>query len=401
MRLRYKAISKESKIIQGLIDARDIQEAAVYLRQKDLVPIRISKDTGDSVLRFLPFVSKVKSSDLVLFTRQLSSMLSSGLTLIRSLVILKAQTKNETMTEIIESVISDIEEGRTFSAAISRYPDFFSAVYVSIIKAAESSGLMDKALERLADNLEKQEKLKATIKGALLYPAIIVLMMIGVVAIMMIVVIPQLNNLYKSLNVDLPLPTKIVIGMSNFTITFWPIIIGITGLSFFLYKRWYKTETGKLVIDNLFLKLPIFGNLIVKATLAEASRTLGLLVGSGSLVVDSLLQTADTIGNIYYKNALKDVAKRVENGIKIGDAMEAYVIFPPLLVQLIKVGEETGKIDETLAKASEYFEREADQIVKTLTTALEPFIMIILGAGVAFLLISVITPIYSIISEIK
>ena len=178
MRLRYKAISKESKIIQGLIDAKDIQEAALYLRQKDLVPIRIFKDSEGSILRFLPFVSKVKSSDLVIFTRQLSSMLSSGLTLIRSFSILKAQTKNEAMIEILESIISDIEEGRTFSAAISRYPDFFSAVYVSIIKAAESSGLMDKAIERLADNLEKQERLKATIKGALLYPAIIVLMMI-------------------------------------------------------------------------------------------------------------------------------------------------------------------------------------------------------------------------------
>lgn len=401
MRLRYKAISKESKIIQGLVDAKDIAEAAAYLRQKELVPIRITKNSGDTVLKFLPFVSKVKSSDLILFTRQLSSMLSSGLTLIRSLAILKDQVRNEAMAEILGSIIADIEEGKTFSQALTKYPDFFTPVYVSIIKAAESSGLMDKSLERLAFNLEKQEKLRATVKAALVYPAIIILMMIGVVIIMMTVVIPQLNTLYVSLNVELPLPTKIVIGMSNFTTTFWPVIIGAVGLGVFLYSRWYKTETGRLVLDNLFLKLPVFGNLIVKITLAEASRTLGLLIGSGSLVVDSLLQTSDTVGNIYYKNAIKDVAKKVENGIKIGDAMETYTIFSPLLVQLVKVGEETGKIDETLAKASEYFERESDQIVRTLTTAMEPFIMVMLGAGVAFLLISVITPIYSIITEIK
>ncbi|MBI2031793.1 MAG: type II secretion system F family protein [Candidatus Levybacteria bacterium] len=401
MRLRYKAISKENKVIQGLVDANDITEAASYLRQKELVPIRITKNTENSMLKILPFVSKLKSSDLILFTRQLASMISSGLTLVRSLSILREQLKNEAMVEVVGSIVADIEEGKTFSESLTKFPDFFSPVYVSIIKASETSGLMDKALERLADNLEKQEKLKSTIKAALVYPAIIVLMMIGVVIIMMTVVIPQLKNLYVSLNVSLPLPTQIVIVMSNITIAFWPFILGLGALGIFLYNRWYKTETGRLVIDNLMLKMPIFGNLVVKVTLAEASRTLGLLIGSGSLVVDSLLQTADTIGNIYYKNAIKDVAKRVENGIKIGDAMETYTLFPPLLVQLVKVGEETGKIDETLAKASEYFERESDQILRTLTTALEPFIMVVLGAGVAFLLISVITPIYSIITEIK
>ena len=264
MRLRYKAISKENKIITGLVDARNIAEAASYLRQKDLIPVRITKNTGDSILKFLPFVSKVKASDLILFTRQLSSMLSSGLTLIRSLAILKEQTRNEVMIEILGSIIADIEEGKTFSSALTKYPEFFTPVYVSIIRAAESSGLMDKSLDRLAYNLEKQEKLRATIKAALVYPAIIVLMMIGVVIIMMTVVIPQLSILYVSLNVELPLPTKIVIGMSNFTVAFWPVIIGAVGLSFFLYRRWYKTETGKLVLDNLLLKLPIFGNLMVK-----------------------------------------------------------------------------------------------------------------------------------------
>lgn len=401
MILRYKAISRENRIIQGLIEASDIAEAASYLRQKELIPIRITKNVESKILKIIPFVNKLRSSDLILFTRQLSSMISSGLTLIRSLSILREQLKNEAMAEVVGSIIMDIEEGKTFSEALAKFSDFFSPVYVSIVKASETSGLMDKALERLADNLEKQEKLKSTIKAALVYPTIIVLMMIAVVIIMMTVVIPQLKNLYVSLNVSLPLPTQIVITMSNFTLDFWPLFLGLLALGIFLYNRWNKTETGRLVIDNFMLKLPIFGNLIIKVTLAEASRTLGLLIGSGSLVVDSLIQTSDTIGNIYYKNAMKDVAKKVENGIKIGDAMEAYALFPPLLVQLVKVGEETGKIDETLIKASEYFEKESDQILKTLTTALEPFIMIILGTGVAFLLISVITPIYSIITEIK
>ncbi len=401
MRLRYKAITRDNKIIRGLVDAKDISEAASYLRNKNLVPITITQEAQNSILKNLPFLGKIKKSDLVIFTRQLSSMLSSGLTLIRSLEILKEQFTNEVMLEATTSIITDIEEGKTFSSAISKFPDIFSPIYVSIIKSAESSGLLDRALLRLSDNLEKEEKLRGTIKAALTYPAIVVLLMVVVVFIMMTFVIPQLANLYKGLNVELPLPTKIIISVSGFFVVFWPLIIGLTVLSIFLYKRWYKTETGRLIIDNFTLKIPVFGNLIKKVILTELARTLGVLVGSGSLVVDSLIQTSDTLGNIHYKNAVADVAKKVENGVTIGDAMSSYSLFPPLLVQLIKIGEETGKLDETLLKASEYFERETEQLVKTLTTALEPLIMVTLGVGVAFLMISVITPIYSLISSIK
>src|SRR3989344_5404503 len=401
MRLRYKAISRDNKIIRGLVDAKDISEAASYLRSKNLVPITITQEAKNSILNNLPFLGKIKGSDLIIFTRQLSSMLSSGLTLIKSLEILKEQFASETMLEITGSIINDIEEGKTFSSAISKFPDVFSPIYVSIIKSAESSGLLDKALLRLADNLEKQAKLKGTIKSALTYPAIVVSLMVVVVFVMMIFVIPQLAALYKGLGVELPLPTKIIISVSGFFVVFWPITIALVILLIFLYRRWYKTEAGRLIIDNLKLKVPVFGNLIRKVILTEFSRTLSVLVGSGSLVVDSLIQTSETLGNIHYKNAVVDVAKKVENGVAIGDAMSSYSIFPPLLVQLVKVGEQTGKLDETLLKASEYFEGETDQLVKTLTTALEPLIMVTLGIGVAFLMISIITPIYSLISTIK
>ena len=401
MRLRYKAISRENKIIRGLVDANEINEAAIYLRSKNLVPITITQESQNNFLKNLPFFGKIKSSDLIMFTRQLSSMLSSGLTLIRSLEILKEQFTNEVMLEATGNIITDIEEGKTFSSAISKFPDIFSPIYVSIIKSAESSGLLDKALLRLSDNLEKQEKLKGTIKAALFYPAIVVSLMAVVVFIMMTFVIPQLAALYKNLSVELPLPTRIIISISGFFVVFWPLIIGLVVLSIFLYRRWYKTEAGRLIIDDLKLKVPIFGNLIRKVILTELARTLGVLVGSGSLVVDSLAQTSDTIGNIHYKNAVLDVAKKVENGVTIGDAMFSYNLFPTLLVQLVKIGEQTGKLDENLLKASEYFEQETDQLVKTLTTALEPLIMITLGVGVAFLMISIITPIYSLISSIK
>jgi len=402
MKLHYKATTPDGKIIQGIMDANDVNEAVSYLRGKDLFPIQIRKQ-GENLLlqKFLPFFNKISANDLILFTRQLSSMLSSGLTLLRALQIFKDQIQNEAMIEVVSGVMNDIEEGKSFSFAIAKYPDVFSPIYVSLIKAGESSGLLDKVLLRLANNLEKQSRLKSTVKSALMYPAIVVVLMIFVIFIMMIFVIPQLSVLYKNLNVPLPLPTRVVVGLSGVIGTFWPVIIALFGLVIFLYRRWRKTEEGQLIVDNLILKLPVFGKLIEETILAEFSRTFGLLIGTGTLVVESLLETADTTGNIHYKNAIKDVSKQVEKGVSVGDAMSSYTLFPPMLVQLVKIGEQTGKMDESLGKASEYFEEQVNQKVKTLTTALEPFIMIVLGVGVAFLIISVITPIYSLISSLQ
>ena len=401
MRLQYKAATKEGKIELGIIDANDINEAATYLRSKQLMPIHIVKEQEDMLARALPMFHKVKTSDMVIFTRQLSSMLSSGLTLMKALGILKDQIQNQAMAEVVNSVINDIEEGKTFSSAISKYPKVFSPIYVSLIKAGESSGLLDKVLLRLADNLEKQSKLRSTIKSALMYPVIVVILMGAVMFIMIVFVMPQLTGLYQNLNVPLPLPTQILLWVTAFMTTFWPImIIAIVG-GIALFRRWRKTVEGTLIWDSIMLKLPIFGKLIQESILAEFTRTFGLLVGTGVLVVDSLLQTADTAGNIHYKNAIVDVSKQVEKGVTIGDAMSVYPLFPPILIQLVKVGEQTGKVDDSLARASDYFEGQLDGTVKTLTTAMEPFIMIVLGIGVAFLIISVITPIYSLISSIQ
>ncbi len=400
MRLRYKAATKEGKLSQGLLDAKDIDEAANYLRAKQLTPIQITR-IDNQFWNYLPMFNSVKNSDLVLFTRQLSSMLASGLTLMRALDILKDQMPNAHMAEIVTTIINDVEEGKTLAQAIEKHPKVFSPIYISIIKAGEQSGLLDKVLARLADNLEKQEKLKSTIRSALMYPVIVVILMVVVMMIMMVYVMPQLSILYQNLNVPLPLPTQIVIGISSAMVTFWPIVLIAVVLGFFGFRKWSHTPDGRLILDTFILKLPVFGNLISKTILAEFSRTFGLLVGTGTLVVQALLETSDTTGNLNYKNAITAVSSQVEKGVTIGDAMSYNPLFPSLLVQLVKIGEQTGKIDETLNKASEYFEREVDETVKGLTTAMEPFIMVVLGIGVAFLIISIITPIYSLISSIQ
>jgi type II secretory pathway component PulF len=400
MQYTYKATNADGKIIQGLIDANDTTTAATYLRSRQLYPISIAPKKVGGFLS-LSFSGKVSTTDVVFFTRQLSSMLASGLTLMQALTILKTQVQKEKLFIMMDGIIRDIEDGKTFSQAIEKYPEIFSPIYISLIKTAESSGLLDKVLLRLADNLEKEQKLRGTIKSAMMYPAIVVTGMIIIVIIMMIFVIPQLSTLYGNLGVPLPLPTLIIVGLSSFITTFWPVVIGVIVLLVFAYKRWKKSEAGALIIDTISLKLPIFGKLNNQMILTEFTRTLGLLVGSGTLVVDAFAQASGVTGNILYKNAIAGIARRVEKGVTIGDAMTAYPLFPQIIIQMVKIGEETGKLDESLLKVSEYFEREVDQTVKTLTTAMEPIIMIILGIGVAFLIISIITPIYSLTSAIQ
>ena len=267
MRLTYKAVDRQGKVSRGVVDANDITEAANYLRDKNLIPVQITREQKN-ILDELPFFNKASTNDLILFTRQLSSMLASGLTLMRALEILKDQLENQRMIDVVNGVINDVEEGKNLSSAIAKYPNIFSPIYVSIIKAGESAGLLDKVLSRLADNLEKEAKLKSTVKSALMYPIIVVVLMVVVIGIMMIFVIPQLTLLYQNLGVALPLPTQIIIALSNFTTTFWPFVIGGVFGAMFAYKKWSNTNDGRLIIDSIKLKIPVFGKLIKETILA-------------------------------------------------------------------------------------------------------------------------------------
>lgn len=399
MKLSYKAAKSDGKMVKGIVEAKTKEEAAAYLRSRELLPIHIwIKEPGLK----LPFkLNRFKGSDLVFFTRQLSSILASGITLVQALNILKEQTQNPAVKEVIMGIAVDIEGGKSLSLALLRYPGIFSPVYISLIQAAEASGLLDKVLLRLSENLEKGQRLKRAVRGALIYPSIILIGMAIVVFVMMVFVIPQLAVLYTSLNISMPLPTRIVIGISHFFTIVWPLLLGLGVILFFSYKRWYKTDSGRHALDAFKLRIPILGRIQNLMILTEFSRTLGLLIGAGTLVVEALNQVANIAGNILYQEAVSVIAKRVEKGITIGDSMSYSPLFPPILVQMVRIGEETGKLNESLLKVSEYFEEEVDQAVKNLMTALEPLILILLGIGVAFLIISVITPIYSLMSSIQ
>lgn len=399
MKLSYKAIGKDGKKIQGIIEAKDVKEASIFLRKKELVPISV-RPKGKTMGGAFSFFQKINPSDVVFFTRQLSLMISSGLTLMQALQILKDQVQNPAMVEATEGMITDIQGGTAFSTALGKYPDVFSPIYISLVKSAESSGLFDKVLLKLADNLEKHEKLVKTIKGALIYPAIVLVMMLGVLIIMLVFVIPPLARLYSDLNIKMPLPTRIILGMSTL-VTHYGIVLALVGVGLaYGFRRWQQTTRGQETIDKLSLKMPVFGKLFQEQILAEFSRTSGLLIGTGVLVVDSLLQSSETTNNSIYKGGIVEVSRMVEKGVSVGDALSTNEIFSPILVQMAKIGEQTGKLDESFMRVAEYYEEEVDALVKNLTTLMEPFIIVFLGVGVGFLIISIITPIYGLISSI-
>ncbi len=401
MKLYYRAVTQDGKVIRGIIEAKDVKEAGYYLHKHQLLPIVISEGGKYKLSRFFSFLKRTSRGDLIFFTRQLSSMLTSGLTLMQALNIMKNQIKNPAVNDMLQGITASVEDGASFSSSLEKYPHFFSPIYVALIRVAESSGLLDKVLLRLSDNLEKQQKLQSTIRGALIYPIIVIIMMVAVVVIMMVVAIPQLTSFYNTMGVTLPLSTMFIVNISNLFVKFWWLVsIGIF-LAIFIFRKWYGQESGRHTVDRFILRIPFVGNLISKSLMVEFSRTLGILVGAGSLVVDSLLRSADVVDNSVYRAEIVLIAKRVEKGISIGDALEAGSIFPPILVQMVKIGEQTGKLDESLTRVAEYFEREVEEAVKALTTAIEPVIMVILGLGVGFLIFAVITPIYKVISSIQ
>ncbi len=400
MQYTFLAVTETGLKQKGLLEANNRNEVISYLRDNHLTPITIS-EVHHLNLPFMSYFSKVKEADVVIFTRQLSSMIQTGLTLIEALTILKNQATKPTLRSLILDLIASISAGNSFSTALSYHKDVFSDVYIALIKAAETGGVMDKVLGRLAENLEKSEDLKKKIKSAMFYPIIVGLGVVVVIIIMNVFVIPQLSQLYEGLDVELPLITRIVLGTSSLITTFLPVFLILLVVGIILFRRFTKTPQGKEMIDTYKLKLPVIGGILRLSIEDEISRTLSLLISSGTSMLESLSITANVADNYIYKKAMLATATLVEKGINLSTAFEQQNIFPPILIQMTKVGESTGKIDDSLSKVSEYFERDLNLKVRTLTTAIEPILLLFLGVTVGFLIISVISPIYSLISSIQ
>ncbi|MEK7061257.1 MAG: type II secretion system F family protein [Patescibacteria group bacterium] len=399
MRYYYKAKDKLGKRITGEVEAPSENEAAKLVRKKNLTPYHI-RAVSESPFGFLrSFREKISIGEVATFTRQLSTMMNAGLPITDALMILRSQTKGS-MQKVVAQILTDVEGGTSLSLAFSKHTKVFSSTYIALLKSGEAGGVMDQVLLRLADNLEKEQEFSGKVKGALIYPAVVIVGMFAVALVMMIFVIPRLTSLYGEFNASLPVPTKILIGLSNFIIKFWPLFLILVGIFFSLYKSFRKTKSGKRKIDEMIFKIPIFGPLQRQVMLTELTRTLSLMVGSGVSILDGINITAGVVNNSVISEALIDAAKQVEKGFPVAFAFARHPdAFPFILSQMIAVGEETGKMEEVLTKVSHIFEVESDQKVKTLTSAIEPLVMVLLGLGVGFLVIAVILPIYNLTSQ--
>ena len=398
-RFTYKAKDKNGKLVTGEVEAQDAAVASRLIRAKGLFVISIRAKGQDIISAIQSLGNRITSHDIANFTRQFATMINAGLPITQSLSILKLQAE-EKMEPIVSKILGDVENGESLSTAFSKYPSVFSPTYVALIKAGETGGVLDKILIRIADNLEKSEEFKGKIIGALIYPLIIVIGMIIVTFIMMVFVIPKLLSLYTQFGASLPLPTQIIITISNFSVTFWPLILVGLVVSFLVFSAYSKTKSGRYKIDELLFKIPIFGELQQKVMLSDLARTLAMMVGAGVPIIEGIDITANVMSNTVIKSALVDASHQVEKGFPIAFSFAKHPeAFPYIFSQMIAVGEESGKIDDVLSKLAQIFETESDQKVKTLTAAIEPIVMVILGVGVGFLVISVILPIYNLTNQ--
>jgi type IV pilus assembly protein PilC len=398
-KFNYKAKDKSGQLVRGEVEAPNLHEAAKLVKSRGfyIISITLKIDSPFALIRALK--DRITPRDVATFTRQLSTMINAGLPITEALLILRSQSKGS-MQKIVAQLLADVEAGESFSNALARHPKIFSRTYMALVKSGEVGGVMDAVLLRLADNLEKQQEFGSKVKGALIYPVIIVVGMVIVSFVMMIFVIPRLTSLYVDFGATLPLPTQILIGLSNFFIRFWYIILIFLGIGLYVLKLYKATAAGRRKIDALIFKIPVFGELQRQIILTELTRTLSLMVGSGVSILEALNITSEVVGNTIISDALKDAAKQVERGFPIAFSFSRHPeAFPFLLSQMVAVGEETGKMDEVLTKISRIFEVESDEQVKGLTAAIEPIVMVVLGLGVGFLVIAVILPIYNLTSN--
>lgn len=395
----YKVKDKKGGDVSGVVEANDLKQARSILREKGYFAYLVKEKKPNVVITSLQkYFKKISFTEIATFTRQLATMTNAGLPLTDTLIILKSQTESK-MAGIAGSILKDIEQGSTLGDSLKKYPKIFSPVYVALVKAGESAGVLDNIMLRLADNLESQREFRAKIKGALTYPVIIILGMGAVIFIMMVFVIPKLTSLYTEFDAELPAPTRILMSVSGFMVKFWWLILALIAGLIYVFKLVGKNKKGKRKLDELKFKLPIFGKLQKQVILAEFTRTLGLLVGAGVSIIEALDISAKTTDNQIIEDALADANRQVEKGFPLATVIADNPVFPQILGQMLSVGEETGKVDEVLLKVSKFFQSESEESLKGLTSAIEPLIMILLGVGVGFLVIAIIMPIYNLTSQ--
>ena len=393
----YTARAVNGELKTSTIDAPSREEVVAQLRRQRMSVVKVDEESAKkSKTR-----GSIKMRDIVIFTRQFSTMINAGLPLVQALDILAKQTENKVLSEVTRAVVFDVESGHTVADALAKHPNAFSDLYVNMVAAGEAGGILDTILMRLATFMEKNDALIRKVKGAMIYPGVIMSVAVIAICVLLIFVIPVFETMFGSVGLALPLPTRIVIGMSRFLKGFWWAIGGALVGSFFMLKRYYASPTGKLNIDKLLLKMPVLGDVLRKSAVSRFTRTLGTLISSGVSILDGLEITAKTAGNRVIQDAIMQSRASIAGGDTIAAPLQKSAVFPPMVISMIAVGEQTGGLDEMLSKIADFYDEEVDAAVSGLLSLLEPIMIVFLGVVVGGMVVAMYLPIFDMINAVQ
>jgi type IV pilus assembly protein PilC len=390
----WTGVNRKGKKKKGEMEADSENFVRLTLRRQGIEPTKIKpkpKDVFENVKFLQP---KVTEKDIVVMTRQFATMIDAGLPLVQCLEILFSQQDNKTFKRILKNIKEDVEEGSTFADALKQHPEVFDDLFVNLVAAGEIGGILDIILNRLASYIEKAAKLKKKVKGAMTYPIVVMVIAVLVVAVILIFVIPVFESMFADFGKALPVPTQIVVAMSEFLKSYILYIVVGFVLLIFAFRRFYKTDKGRALVDKLVLKIPVFGMLLRKVAVAKFTRTLGTMISSGVPILDSLDIVAATAGNMTIEEAIRETRQSISEGRTIAEPLADSEVFPSMVVQMISVGEATGALDTMLGKIADFYDDEVDAAVDALTAMLEPFMMVFLGGTIGGLVVSMYLPIF-------
>ena len=398
----YSAINAEGMELFGQLNASDPNAAREQLRIRGLLAASLEEVAGAEDEGFRTALKKVKPKSLQIFSRQFATMIDAGLNVVSALVILEDQTSDKLLSQVVHQVREDVEGGMILSQAMARHPKVFSRLYVAMVEAGEAAGMLDSVLDRVAFQIEKETQIKRRIKGAMLYPTLVLTFATIVLIGMLLFLVPVFVNIFDQLHGKLPRLTLIVLGASNLMRHAWYIIFPLAIATGFGIRRWKQTEQGRRLWDQLKLRLPLrIGDVVLKVTMARFSRTLSTLVAAGVDIIKALEITGQTAGNVVVENALATVRERVHEGVPIARPLVEDPLFPPMVSQMVKIGEETGELEHMLSKIADFYEDEVDTSIRTLTSIIEPLMMIGVGMMVGVIIIAMYLPMFKMLTLVK
>jgi type IV pilus assembly protein PilC len=390
----YTARSTNGELKSATIDAPNRDEVIKQLKQQRLNVIKIDEGSATKKKRG----GRIKMRDIVIFTRQFSTMINAGLPLVQALDILATQSENPALKDVTRQVVFDVESGNTVADALRKHPAAFTDLYVNMVAAGEAGGILDTILMRLAVFMEKNDALIRKVKGAMIYPSVIMSVAAIAITVLLVFVIPTFQTMFASAGIALPLPTRIVIGMSHFLKTYWYVVAGILVGIYISIKRYYATANGKLAIDRTLLKAPVLGDVLRKSAVSRFTRTLGTLISSGVSILDGLEITAKTAGNRVIQDAIMESRASIAGGETIAAPLKKSQVFPPMVISMIAVGEQTGGLDEMLSKIADFYDEEVDAAVSGLLALMEPVMIVFLGVVVGGMVVAMYLPIFDMVN---